>query len=112
MAYILYKSHRGRKLLFQQGRPPKDEAKYVCDNMLYYFISTLFSDDGAYGYLSDVKHVETPISLDVLQQSLEEIDPEAAPPTLSEWLTNYTPAFSTIEEYKKALSSWMSFVFH
>ena len=66
-AYIGYKSHRGRKLLFQQGRPPKDEAKYVCDNMLHYFITTLFSDDGAYGYLSDVKHVETPISLDVLQ---------------------------------------------
>lgn len=40
------------------------------------------------------------------------VDPEAAPPTLREWLTNYTPAFSTIEEYKKALSSWMSFVFH
>lgn len=108
----MYKSHRGRKLLFQQGRPPKDEAKYVCDNMLHYFISTLFSDAGAYGYLSDIKYVESPISLDVLQQSLEEIDPEAAPPTLREWLTNYTPPFSTIEEYKKALSSWMSFVFH
>ena len=40
------------------------------------------------------------------------VDPEAAPPTLREWLTNYTPAFSTIEEYKKALFSWMSFVFH
>lgn len=75
--HILYKSHRGRKLLFQQGRPPKDEAQYVCDNMLRHFITTLFSDEGAYGYLSDVKHIETPISLDVLQQSLEDIDPDA-----------------------------------
>ena len=40
------------------------------------------------------------------------IDPEAAQPTLTEWLTNYTPKFSTIDEYKKALVSWMSFVFH
>ena len=40
------------------------------------------------------------------------VDPETAQPTLTEWLTNYTPRFSTIEEYKKALVSWMSFVFH
>ena len=40
------------------------------------------------------------------------VDPEAEQPTLTEWLTNYTPKFSTIEEYKKALVSWMSYVFH
>lgn len=33
-AYVLYKSQRGRKLLFQQGRQPKDEVQYVFDNML------------------------------------------------------------------------------
>lgn len=76
-AYILYKSHRGRKLLFQKGRSPKDEAQYVFDNMLRHFITTLFSDEGAYGYLSDVKHIETPLSLGVLQQSLEDINPDA-----------------------------------
>ena len=90
-AYILYKSHRGRKLLFQQGRSPKDEAKYVCDNMLRHFITTLFSDEGAYGYLSDVKHIETPISLDVLQQSLEDIDPDT--------LTEGVAAFSVPNHY-------------
>ena len=72
-AYVLYKSHRGRKLLFQKGRPPKDEVQYVFDNMLRHFITTLFSDEGTYGYLSDVKHIETPLSLGVLQQSLEDI---------------------------------------
>ena len=71
--YVLYKSHRGRKLLFQKGRPPKDEAQYVFDNMLRHFITTLFSDEGTYGHLSDVKHIETPLSLGVLQQSLEDI---------------------------------------
>ena len=71
--YVLYKSHRGRKLLFQKGRPPKDEVQYVFDNMLRHFITTLFSDEGTYGYLSDVKHIETPLSLGVLQQSLEDI---------------------------------------
>ena len=40
------------------------------------------------------------------------VDPEATQPTLTEWLTNYTPKFSTIDEYKKALLSWMSYVFH
>lgn len=75
-AYVLYKSHRGRKLLFQQGRSPKDEAQYVFDNMLRYFITTLFSDGGTYGYLADVKHIETPLSLGVLQQSLEDINPD------------------------------------
>ena len=40
------------------------------------------------------------------------VDPAAAQPTLTEWLTNYTAKFSTIEEYKKALVSWMSYVFH
>ena len=72
-AYVLYKSHRGRKLLFQQGRQPKDEVQYVFDNMLRHFITTLFSDEGTYGHLSDVKHIETPLSLGVLQQSLEDI---------------------------------------
>ena len=76
-AYVLYKSHRGRKLLFQKGRSPKDEAQYVFDNMLRYFITTLFSDGGTYGYLADVKHIETPLSLGVLQQSLEDINPDA-----------------------------------
>lgn len=71
--YVLYKSHRGRKLLFQKGRPPKDEVQYVFDNMLRHFIRTLFSDEGTYGHLSDVKHIETPLSLGVLQQSLEDI---------------------------------------
>lgn len=71
--YVLYKSHRGRKLLFQKGRPPKDEVQYVFDNMLRHFITTLFSDEGTYGYLSDVVHIETPLSLGVLQQSLEAI---------------------------------------
>ena len=71
--YVLYKSHRGRKLLFQKGRPPKDEVQYVFDNMLRHFITTVFSDEGTYGYLSDVKHIETPLSLGVLQQSLEDI---------------------------------------
>ena len=72
-AYVLYKSHRGRKLLFQQGRQPKDEVQYVFDNMLRHFIMTLFSDEGTYGYLADVKHIETPLSIGVLQQSLEDI---------------------------------------
>ena len=72
-AYVLYKSQRGRKLLFQQGRQPKDEAQYVFDNMLRHFITTLFSDEGTYGYLADVKHIETPLSLGVLQQALEDI---------------------------------------
>ena len=76
-AYILYKSHRGRKLLFQKGRSPKDEAQYVFDNMLRHFIMTLFSDEGTYGHLADVKHIETPLSLGVLQQSLEDINPDA-----------------------------------
>ena len=71
--YVLYKSYRGRKLLFQKGRPPKDEVQYVFDNMLRHFITTLFSDEGTYGYLSDVVHIETPLSLGVLQQSLEAI---------------------------------------
>lgn len=72
-AYVLYKSHRGRKLLFQKGRSPKDEAQYVFDNMLRHFIMTLFSDEGTYGYLADVKHIETPLSLGVLQQALEDV---------------------------------------
>ena len=47
--------------------------QYVFDNMLRYFITTLFSDEGTYGYLADVKHIETSLSLGVLQQSLEDI---------------------------------------
>ena len=72
-ANVLYKSHRGRKLLFQKGRPPKDEARYVFDNMLRHFITIVFSDEGAYGYLADFKRIETPLSLGVLQQSLEDL---------------------------------------
>lgn len=90
--YVLYKSHRGRKLLFQKGRPPKDEVQYVFDNMLRHFITTLFSDEGTYGYLADVKHIETPLSLGVLQQSLEDINPDA--------LTEGVAAFLVPNHYK------------
>ena len=61
------------KLLFQKGRPPKDEVQYVFDNMLRHFITTLFSDEGTYGHLSDVKHIETPLSLGVFATVLGRI---------------------------------------
>ena len=44
--YPMYKSYRGRKMLFQKHKSPKDEAKYIHDHMLRYFLNRFFSTDG------------------------------------------------------------------
>ena len=60
--YSMYKSYQGQRLLFKKNRPPKDEAQYIYDHMLRYFMTTLFSPDGILGYLCGAYHVDTPLS--------------------------------------------------
>ena len=40
------------------------------------------------------------------------VEPNGDKPNLAEWLTSYSPAFSTIDEYKKVLAQIMSYVFN
>ncbi len=40
------------------------------------------------------------------------VEPNEDKSNLAEWLTSYSPAFSTIDEYKKALAPIMSYVFN
>ena len=39
------------------------------------------------------------------------VEPNGDKPNLAGWITSYSPAFSTIDEYKKVLASIMSYVF-
>lgn len=77
--YSMYKSYQGQRLLFKKNRAPKDEAQYIYDHMLRYFMTTLFSPDGILGYLCGAYHVDTPLSATAVQQILEGVDRDSLP---------------------------------
>ena len=72
--FPMYKSNRGRRLLFQDGYAPNQITKYICDHMLRYFVITLFSNIGAFGSDAGVQHIATPLSLYGLHQALDDVD--------------------------------------
>ena len=72
--FPMYKSNRGRRLLFQDGYEPNQITKYICDHMLRYFVITLFSNIGAFGSDAGVQHIATPLSLYGLHQALDDVD--------------------------------------
>lgn len=72
--FSMYKSNRGRRLLFQDRYVPDQVTKYICDHMLRYFVITLFSNIGAFGSDAGVQHIATPLSLYGLHQALDDVD--------------------------------------
>lgn len=81
--YSMYKSYRGRKMLFQKHRSPKDEAQYIHDHMLRYFLNRFFSTDGLCGCMTGVDHIDTPLSVTTVQQILEDVEHASMPETVS-----------------------------
>lgn len=72
--FPMYKSNRGRRLLFQDGYAPNQITKYICDHMLRYFVITLFSNIGAFGSDAGAQHIATPLALYGLHQALDDVD--------------------------------------
>lgn len=81
--YPMYKSYRGRELLFPTHGTPKEEAQYIFDHMLRYFLKAYFSPDAFFGYYDGALHLDTPVSVTTVQQTLEELEREAVPSPLS-----------------------------
>ena len=81
--YPMYKSYRGRELLFPTHGTPKEEAQYIFDHMLRYFLKAYFSPDAFFGYYDGALHLDTPVSVTTVQQTLKELEREAVPSPLS-----------------------------
>ena len=81
--YPMYKSYRGRKMLFQKNRSSKDEAQYIHDHMLRYFLNRFFSTDGICGCITGVDHIDTPLSVTTVQQILEDVERDIMPDSVS-----------------------------
>ena len=81
--YPMYKSYRGRKMLFKKHRSPKDEAQYIHDHMLRYFLNRFFSTDGLCGCMTGVDHIDTPLSVTTVQQILEDVEHASMPDSVS-----------------------------
>ena len=81
--YPMYKSYRGRDMLFPTHQSPKEEAQYIFDHMLRYFLKTFFEPDAFFGYLDGAFHIDTTLSVTTVQQIFEDLEREAVPSPLS-----------------------------
>lgn len=81
--YPMYKSYRGRDMLFPTHQSSKEEAQYIFDHMLRYFLKAFFEPDAFFGYLDGAFHIDTPLSVTTVQQILEDLEREAVPSPLS-----------------------------
>lgn len=81
--YPMYKSHQGRELLFPTHESSKEETQYIFDHMLRYFLKAYFSPDTFFGHYDGAFHLDTPVSVTTVQQTLEDLEREAVPSPLS-----------------------------
>lgn len=91
------------------------DLKYLQLALLHFYVET----DNRVGYERYIETVYPPLFsmrfdwVSQMHMLLNENGHEAEDEyTEGNHLTNYTSPFSTIEEYKKALVSWMSYIFH
>lgn len=71
--YTMYKSVAGRDLIFQESRSSKEKVQYIYDHMLRYFLKNLFSIKGTLGVVSERTHIDTPLSVYMIQQTLDDV---------------------------------------
>lgn len=71
--YTMYKSVAGRDLIFQETRSSKEKVQYIYDHMLRYFLKNLFSIKGTLGVVSERTHIDTPLSVYMIQQTLDDV---------------------------------------
>jgi len=102
--YPMYKSHRGRELLFPTHESSKEETQYIFDYMLRYFLKAYFSPDTFFGYYDGAFHLDTPVSVITVQQTLEDLDREAVPSPLS---VSSIPNTYTMDEHGEINSEFL-----
>ena len=72
--HALYKSERGRDLLFQHNYRDTNGLLYLSDHMVGYLIESLYGRSGIFGMAAGAQHITTPLRCYTIHQAINRVD--------------------------------------
>lgn len=72
--HSLYKSERGRELIFQHYYGNTDGMLYLYDHMVSYLVESLYGRSGIFGMVAGAQRISTPLRCYPIHQALERVD--------------------------------------
>lgn len=72
--HALYKSERGRDLLFQRNYGDTNGLLYLSDHMVGYLIESLYGRSGIFGMAAGAQHITTPLRCYTIHQAINRVD--------------------------------------
>lgn len=72
--HALYKSERGRDLLFQRNYGDTNGLLYLSDHMVGYLIESLYGRSGIFGMAAGAQRITTPLRCYTIHQAINRID--------------------------------------
>ncbi len=72
--HALYKSERGRDLLFQRNYGDTNGLLYVSDHMVGYLIESLYGRSGIFGMAAGAQRITTPLQCYTIHQAINRVD--------------------------------------
>lgn len=72
--HALYKSERGRDLLFQRNYRDTNGLLYLSDHMVGYLIESLYGRSGIFGMAAGAQRITTPLQCYTIHQAINRVD--------------------------------------
>lgn len=72
--HALYKSERGRDLLFQRNYGDTNGLLYLSDHMVGYLIESLYGRSGIFGMTAGAQRITTPLQCYTIHQAINRVD--------------------------------------
>ena len=72
--HVLYKSERGRDLLFQHNYGDINGLLYLSDHMVGYLIESLYGRSGIFGMAAGAQRITTPLRCYTIHQAINRVD--------------------------------------
>ncbi len=72
--HALYKSERGRDLLFQRNYGDTNGLLYLSDHMVGYLIESLYGRSGIFGMAAGAQRITTPLQCYTIHQAINRVD--------------------------------------
>ena len=72
--HVLYKSERGRDLLFQRNYGDINGLLYLSDHMVGYLIESLYGRSGIFGMAAGAQRITTPLRCYTIHQAINRVD--------------------------------------
>ena len=72
--HALYKSERGRDLLFQRNYADTNGLLYLSDHMVGYLIESLYGRSGIFGMAAGAQRITTPLRCYTIHQAINRVD--------------------------------------